>query len=509
MDRSFTLRGVVNSYTGYGLHAACIVNQFNKWGYGVTLRAVSTVDEPVSPLLRAALDDREEPRPQVMLQPCSFPINQWVDYWFTMHETTTLPQEQVQALSRANALIVPSQWNASCFHAQGLSQPIHICPLGFDPDYFSYTPMKLDRCIFGAAGNPSLSVANRKNLDMAITAFGLAFPTERDVELRIKVLPTCPLANVNDERIKVDRAIFTMEELSRWTQALTAFILPSRCEGWGLYALQAMACGRPVIAAAFGGVTEFFNSLNGYPVDFKLVRPKDCFSELGLWAEPSMESMIAQMRYVYRSRQLAEARGLVASASAKEFTWEKSMRRLEHILWEEPLRGAPAFRESRRTVRLMRLGRKPRSTVFVCGMDDGRGFVGNFAMLATYAMRWKAAFVGNPRFKLIERAVSGWVTDDLGLNRITCQNMADDSEEYYAWLGSLDCLIHLDPRPSTVVYDALTLGIPVVSFICQGPLADSVFSFAGDMEFIDVLRWVYMDKREVEIRARRGESHVL
>jgi hypothetical protein len=359
------------------------------------------------------------------------------------------------------------------------------------------------------AGNPSLSVAYRKNLDMAITAFGLAFPCERDVELRVKVLPSCVLPSIIDARVRVEQAVFSTAELARWTQELTAFILPSRCEGWGLFALQAMACGRPVIAASFGGLTEFFNDLNGYSITFELVKPKKCFNEIGLWAEPNMDSLVEQMRQVYCNRDEAVRKGNIAHVCVENFTWEHSNRRLEDILFAHPLREAPDFRFSKRNVRLMRLGRRPRSAVFMCGMDDGHGFINNFQLLAVYSMRWKSAFVGNPKFNLVQRAVIGWTTDDFGLNRISHQNLEDDSEEYYAWLASLDCLIHLDCQLSGAVYDAITMGIPVISLINDGPFMNSIFTIQNEMDFVAVLRQVYWDKHEVQLRAQLGERLVL
>lgn len=328
--KAYTVYGPVNDYTGYGQHTLATVRHLDANGYQVCLIPIGKPEVHEALVTRCCQVPAQGAR--LVIQPPSYPPLE-ADYWFTMHETTALPTEWLRVVNRAGHVIVPSYWNASCFQAQGVTRPLSICPLGVDLDLFAYAEGPEDACVFGAAANTSLSVAARKNIELAVQAFCRAFPREQDVELRIKLLPSCQPPVASDPRIKVTQAVLSGVELAVWLQGLTAFVLPSRAEAWSFLALQAMACGKPVLAASFGGVTEFFNGSNGYPVEYKLTSPKECYAGAGLWAEPSLDSMVDRMRQVYKERQ---SKGRLAREAAEAFSWVKGLRRLEAILAEEP-----------------------------------------------------------------------------------------------------------------------------------------------------------------------------
>lgn len=60
----------------------------------------------------------------------------------------------------------------------------------------------------------------------------------------------------------------SQEELSAWLCAASVFCLPSRNEGTPNVVVEALACGRPVVASAVGGIPDLIRpSMNGLLVD--------------------------------------------------------------------------------------------------------------------------------------------------------------------------------------------------------------------------------------------------
>jgi D-inositol-3-phosphate glycosyltransferase len=97
-------------------------------------------------------------------------------------------------------------------------------------------------------------------------------------------------------------------ELADWYRAATLVLVPSHSESFGLVALEAQACGRPVVAAAVGGLpTAVRDGYSGVLVDGH---------DPSVWARVLAE-LIASPR---RRAQLS--RGALAHASG--FGWPKT-----------------------------------------------------------------------------------------------------------------------------------------------------------------------------------------
>jgi starch synthase len=109
----------------------------------------------------------------------------------------------------------------------------------------------------------SIAAFNRKKaLDVLLIAFGSV--KDVDTSLRLVVVGDGPLRTDLEhlaERLTIrDRIAFVglkgRAEIAKLLHGCEVFVLPSRSEPFGIVILEAMACGKPVVASAVGGIPE-------------------------------------------------------------------------------------------------------------------------------------------------------------------------------------------------------------------------------------------------------------
>ncbi|SJM56184.1 glycosyltransferase [Gulosibacter sp. 10] len=214
-----------------------------------------------------------------------------------------------------------------------------ITRLGADPDRISIVPPGVDAALFhpepegsAARRRPRAIVAGRlhplKGVDLAIEALA-AIPEASRPELVIVGTP--PPDSVDYERsLREAVAQHSLEEHVRFSGALSRsgfaaemrrgdlVLMPSHSETFGLVALEAAACGLPVIAYRSGGLQEsVLHDRTGLLVDTR---------DPGDWADA-----IAR---VLGDPALAERLGSAALAHARSMTWEASAAELLGVYCE-------------------------------------------------------------------------------------------------------------------------------------------------------------------------------
>jgi len=103
--------------------------------------------------------------------------------------------------------------------------------------------------------------------------------------------------------------------LSTWYRAADVVLVPSHSESFGLVALEAAACGRPVVAAAVGGLrTIVDHGVSGYLVDDR--RPA---------------SYAARIEAILGDPELAEHLAHHARQRASGYTWPTAAARLRRL----------------------------------------------------------------------------------------------------------------------------------------------------------------------------------
>lgn len=95
--------------------------------------------------------------------------------------------------------------------------------------------------------------------------------------------------------------------------------MPSHYESFGMVALEAMACGTPVVASQVGGLAFLVqDGVNG------LVVPDD---------DPNL--LADRLELLIRQPELREKLGRQAAAYAQEYAWEKIAQRMLQVYEEE------------------------------------------------------------------------------------------------------------------------------------------------------------------------------
>jgi D-inositol-3-phosphate glycosyltransferase len=103
--------------------------------------------------------------------------------------------------------------------------------------------------------------------------------------------------------------------LADYYRAADVAVVPSRSESFGLVALEAAACGTPVVAAAVGGL----RSLVDHDDTGFLVEPRDAFEYAGL-----VEKLLADDALRREMGQRAAARSL-------RYSWSMTAARLRRL----------------------------------------------------------------------------------------------------------------------------------------------------------------------------------
>lgn len=339
--KRLTFLGPIDGLTGYGMHATQIVRDITRLANcHVSIRAVKVWEAwgaKVPDDIRALMVSGPQPEPwELLLHPPNFmPTPGKKVAYFTMWEATALPPMGAHVLNKAEVVIVPCHWNASCFSACGVKRPIEVVPLGINQDIFNARnfPSNFPEILtFGAAGRMAHGGV-RKGINEVIEIFGKAFPKKvKDVRLKVKCFPDCPVSKIKDPRIEVTQAYLTEAQLADWFASLNCFISAARSEGWGLMQHQAMNVGRPVVSVKFGGITEFFDERAGYALPFNIAPAKFAYANCGHWAEPNEEAFIETLRWIYEHRSDLPVRGALAIEKTAPFSWQNSNLKLLAVL---------------------------------------------------------------------------------------------------------------------------------------------------------------------------------
>ena len=186
------------------------------------------------------------------------------------------------ALQKSNSISVVSPALKQKIIDLGVSEnKVQVIPNGVDLDQFA--PIDQTSC------RKQLGLTLNNKIILFVGALepvkGLEYLLEAMVQIRslyqnliVAIVGDGPLYKVlvqMTEKLNLNNNVLFFgakkhDEVPIWMNACDLFCLPSIREGWPCVIMEALACGKPVVASKVGGIPNILNEKNGY-----LVKPQD------------------------------------------------------------------------------------------------------------------------------------------------------------------------------------------------------------------------------------------
>lgn len=245
----------------------------------------------------------------------------------------------IRNLSRADAIICPSDFAAIAFREAPIDKSIYVSPFGVNEDEFRYIERDWEGCLIFLHGGVTQF---RKGSWMVPEAFIDAFRTKDNVKLIIASPVSSPMfTQIKMEYGKHPNIEFVYNRESSASELYSRshiYVSPHLSEGFGLMPLEAMATGMACIVSRCSAPREYFSAQYGWWIEMSenYVPVKNCLpNTAGFWRLPEVDSLAEVMRAAYESKHNAYQKGLCASEFVNaNMTWGHTIRRIKNIIKE-------------------------------------------------------------------------------------------------------------------------------------------------------------------------------
>lgn len=213
--------------------------------------------------------------------------------------------------------ICPNTYTMNCMRKYGFTNIVYI-PACVDTEYFRYLPR--DLCCEFLFNNGWGGYHKRKGLDIVEQA---AHATCAPVHINSQAPVATRLSNVtvHAENIAERRDLYNKGQV---------YLAPTRCEGYGLHILEAMACGYPVVTTAGPPMTDYVvNPALWIKVRGITQKRESRFS--GLWCEPDASSLVRLMQSL-QGTSVKELSEITRAHIEKQHSWKTQVvTYMEHL----------------------------------------------------------------------------------------------------------------------------------------------------------------------------------
>lgn len=276
---------------------------------------------------------------------------------YTMLEVDGFPDEWVRQANAMNEVWVPSSFNCEGMLRSGVTKPVHVMPLGVDPDHFNSSIRNVPNPNGDFVFLANFEWSERKSPQLLLTVFNQTFRASEPALLVCKVLSRQADRSVMSEmralglRRTGGRVAFLFNREYPYSQmgmlyrSAACYVSASRGEGWDMPLMEAMASGLPAIATDWGAHREFVHDGVAYPLQIRGLVPAVSSNpnyEGFRWADPDPEHLSHLLRRVYENRDEARAKGARAAAEmARRWTWRRAAERIAARIGEITAAGSP------------------------------------------------------------------------------------------------------------------------------------------------------------------------
>lgn len=266
----------------------------------------------------------------------------------TVHEADYVKQDWVDICNRFNEIWVPSNFVRGVFDKCGVKNTV-LFPHGVSQVMFENFEDKIlpqDLYTFLSIFEPQF----RKAPDVLLRAYLKEFTSDDKVSLVLKTNPKTRdflvsfVQKISKEidndflpKITILAKFYSDSGMSQLYDSASAYVFPSRAEGFSLTCLEAMAHGKPVIATDYSAMKDYLTDKTGYPLKVnRLVEIGENANGIP-WYEPNMkfaepdeDHLRGLMRMLYETNIRYN---IAAVEKAEEYRWSRIVEKMRERLY--------------------------------------------------------------------------------------------------------------------------------------------------------------------------------